>query len=551
MRREQQNPLIAGTRVTALGTLASRVLGMVRDMATAALLGMGNSPVADAFVIANRIPNLFRQLFGEGALTASYLPIVSARLEKDSRSAWQLASTMMVWLAVLLSGLVLVGEAILAGIWLLWGDAAGMGLLVGLSAALLPYMLLICLAAQVTATLQALGQFTVPALTPTLLNVCWLTGVWAIAPFWAPDRQAQAYVLAVCILVAGVLQLGVQLPFLVRLGFRFQYHWKASRDGMIQIGRTLTPMLFSLAVTQINTFTDSIIAWGLAASPGGPQEIPWLGIRYPLEQGAAAAIYYGERMYQLPLGIVGMAVAASIFPLLSRHAAHGRRGPLGADLSLGLRLVLCVSVPAGVGLIVLAAPVAKLLFQHGQFSADDTARAARMIAAYALGVWAYCASPVMVRGFYALGDCATPVRIAAVMVALNLVLNLVLVWTPLREAGLGVSTAVTAVVEVLTLAAIFSRFRAPLQGRSLAATAARTVFATLLMALAAAAALHWIPPADEVSTGRVALLMNEILRVVAPMTLGALVYGVVYRLSGGRELQMLLTGGAGEDEPQA
>jgi putative peptidoglycan lipid II flippase len=470
-------------------------------------------------------------------------------LEKDRRSAWQLASTMMVWLAVLLSGLVLVGEAVLAGIWLLGGDAAGMGLLVGLSATLLPYMLLICLAAQVTATLQALGHFTVPALTPTLLNVCWLTGVWAIAPFWAHDRQAQAYVLAVCILVAGVLQLGVQLPVLVRLGFRFQYHWKASRDGMIQIGRTLTPMLFSLAVTQINTFTDSIIAWGLAASPGGPQEIPWLGgaIRYPLHQGAAAAIYYGERMYQLPLGIVGMAVAASIFPLLSRHAAHGRRGRLGADLSLGLRLVLCLSVPAGAGLIVLAAPVAKLLFQHGNFSADDTARAARMIAAYALGVWAYCASPVMVRGFYALGDCATPVRIAAVMVALNLVLNLVLVWTPLREAGLGVSTAVTAVVEVLTLAAIFSRYRAPLQGRRLAATAARTVLATLLMALAAAAALHWIPPAAGYD------LKKDILRVVAPMTLGALVYGVVYGLSGGRELQMLLTGGKGrrraEGEP--
>ena len=175
--------------------------------------------------------------------------------------------------------------------------------------------------------------------------------------------------LAVCILVAGVLQLGVQVPALYRLGFRFQYDWAASRAGMVQIGRTLTPMLFSLAVTQINTFTDSIIAWGLAAAPGGPQTIPWLGgaIRYPLHQGAAAAIYYGERMYQFPLGIVGMAVAASIFPLLSRHAAHGRRGRLGADLSLGLRLVLCLSVPAGVGLAVLAHPMAKLLFQHGQF----------------------------------------------------------------------------------------------------------------------------------------------------------------------------------------
>ena len=182
MRPSQSNSLIAGALVTGLGTLASRLLGYVRDAATFALLGVGGSPVMDAFVIANRIPNLFRQLFGEGALTASYLPVVAGLLETDRRSTWQLASTMMVWLSVLLAGLVLVGEAILAGIWLLWGDRSGMGLLVGLSATLLPYMLLICLAAQVTATLQALGQFTVPALTPTVLNVCWLTGVWAIAP---------------------------------------------------------------------------------------------------------------------------------------------------------------------------------------------------------------------------------------------------------------------------------------------------------------------------------------------------------------------------------
>ena len=170
-----------------------------------------------------------------------------------------------------------------------------------------PTCSVICLAAQVTATLQALGQFTVPALTPTVLNLCWLTGVWVIAPFWAPNHQVQAYVVAVSILIAGVLQLGVQLPALYRLGFRFQYHWAASRTAMAQISRTLTPMLFSLAVTQINTFTDSLIAWGLAAAPDGPQQIPWLGgaVRYPLEQGAAAAISYGERMYQFPLGIVG------------------------------------------------------------------------------------------------------------------------------------------------------------------------------------------------------------------------------------------------------
>jgi putative peptidoglycan lipid II flippase len=533
MHRTNRHSLIAGALVTGLGTLASRVLGMVRDMATAALFGLAAQGVMDAFVVANRIPNLFRQLFGEGALTASYLPVVTTHLEKDSRTAWQLVSVMLVWLTVLLTGVVLAGEAIVAAMWLLSGGDPELRLLLGLTATLLPYMLLICLAAQVTATLQALSHFSVPALTPTLLNVCWLTGVWVIAPWFAPNAAAQAYVVAVCILVAGVLQLGVQLPVLYRLGFRFEYDWRASRAGMTQIGRALAPMLFSLAVTQINTFTDSLIALGLAAAPNGPQTIPWLGgaVHYPLRQGAAAAIYIGERLYQFPLGIVGMAMAASIFPLLSRHAAHGRRRELAADLTLGLRLVLCLSVPAGVGLIVLAQPLAKLLFEHGHFTADDTARAARMIAAYALGVWAYCASPVMVRGFYAMGNCTTPVRVGALVVALNLALNLVLIW-PLAEAGLGVSTALSAAVELLVLAVLFSKRQAPLDWRSLAAAAARTTVATVLMALTAYAVLRSIP-----ST---AGLLNAALRVGVPITLAAAVYGVAYWLCGGRELQMLL-----------
>ena len=230
--------------------------------------------------------------------------LILALVEKMSRAPWQLTSVMLVWLTTLLTGVVLVGEAILAGIWLLWGGHAGLGLLVGLTATLLPYMLLICLAAQMTATLQALGHFSTPALTPTLLNVCWLTGVWAIAPCFAPDGQAQAYVVAISILVAGVLQLGVQVPALRRAGFRFDYNWAAASAGMARIGRTIAPMLFGLAVTQINTFTDSIIAWGLAALPGGPQRIPWLhgALRYPLQQGGGRSHLYWRTPVSVPAG---------------------------------------------------------------------------------------------------------------------------------------------------------------------------------------------------------------------------------------------------------
>ena len=167
-------------------------------------------------------------------------------------------------------------------------------------------MLLICLAAQVTATLQALGQFTVPALTPTVLNLCWLTGVWVIAPYWAPKHQAQAYVVAVDhprgrgapVGRATAGPVSLRLPLSIQLG--------GQPPAMLRIGRTITPMLFSLAVTQINTFTDSMIAWGLAAPPGGPRDsLAWRGRPLSAPARVAAAIYVGERLYQFPLGIVG------------------------------------------------------------------------------------------------------------------------------------------------------------------------------------------------------------------------------------------------------
>ena len=532
MNRTRRHSLFAAARVTSLGTLTSRVLGMVRDRATAALLGLSGGGVADAFFIALRIPNLFRRLFAEGALAASYLPVVTRLLEEDRRRAWQLASVLLTCLALLLIGLLLLGEAVCGLLWLVLGDVHNLKLLLGLTATMLPYTVFICLAAQVAATLHALGHFSIPALAPTLLNICWLIGAWFVAPHFAPDQVAQAYVLAGCVLVAGVLQLAVQLPVLYRLGFRFDFHWAAGRDALAEVVRAMGPMVLGLAVTQINTLLDSLIAWGLAADPNGPQHIAWLGkVAYPMHQGAPAAIYYGERMYQFPLGILGLAVATAIFPLLSRHAAHGRRRQLGADLTLGLRLVACLGIPASVGLMLLAEPLVRLIFQTGQFGPEDTRRAAGMVFCYATGVWAYCALPVVVRGFYSLSDRMTPVRIGLAAVALNLVLNLTLIW-PLAERGLAVATAASAAVQVCVLVVVFSRRRAPLAWRAFGKTLVRTALATIVMTVVGLFVL-WLLPQE-------ASLTRILLRVAVPVIACGAVYCGVYWLVGGREIGMLL-----------
>jgi len=535
MSGTRRHPLIAGARINSLGTLVSRVLGLLRDMATASLLGMSKGGVADAFWFAFRIPNLFRQLFGEGAMTASYLPVLTVQLDRDPAKARQLASVVIALLAIALAGLVAFGELLFGVVWWIWGDVAGVSLLLGLSAVMLPYLLLICVAAQLTTMLHASQHFTVPALTPAMLNIVWLIAAWGVAPWFAPNETAQAYVLAVGVLVAGAAQVVVQVPMLRKLGFRFDFNWSAARAGVVQILRNMAPMMLGLAVTQINTLIDSLIAWGLAAAPDGPQTIAWLGanVRYPMRQGAVAAIYFGDRLCELPLGLVGTAVAMAIFPLLSRHAARGDHQRLGDDLTIGLRVVLCLAIPAGLGLFLLAQPITQLFFQHGRFHPEDTVRAARMVAWYGTGVWAYCASAVIVRGYYALNDFHTPVRIAACMVGLNLAMNLTLIW-PLAEAGLAISTSITAALQVLLLMAIFSRRQAPLGWRPLAATTLRTVAATCVMGLVVQFSLARMPEGGR--------LIVQAIRVGVPLALGVAAYGASHLLLGGRELGMLWHG---------
>lgn len=527
MNLDRRHPLLSATIVTSLGTLASRVLGLVRDMVTAALFGLAAGGVMDALVVAFRIPNLFRGLFGEGALTASYLPVFAQSRERDPRGAWRLFVATSLWLAGVLTVVVFAGEVVM-GIWA-WivRDDSRVLLLAGLSAAMLPYLVLVCLAAITSATLQAMGRFAVAAFAPAVLNVCWIVGVVAIAPGLAADSSAQAYILAVCVLIGGVLQWVVQWPALKRAGFQFGYDFVGTRDELRQIRRGMIPTAVSMAVVQFNTLMDSLVAWGLSAPQGTSATISWLGgVPYPMKSGAAAALYFGERLYQFPLGLLGIAAATVVFPLLSQHAARGDRAAVGSDLTLGVRMVLLAAIPCSVGLVLLAEPIARLLFERGQFTANDTARTARMIAVFGGGVWAYCALPVIVRGFYAVGDRVTPLRMSLAAVAFNLTLDFTLVW-PLAEAGLAAATALAAAVQVAGLAILFSRGHVALDWRRLGTTVVRAMIAAAAMTAAGLVVLNTIPM--EGGT------WNALLRVVGPMAACVTIYVAVLALIGRSE----------------
>ena len=520
MAAGKRHPLLTDTVVTSAGTLTSRVLGFVRDMATAALFGLSTGGVLDALVVAFRIPNLFRALFGEGALTASFLPVFTEALEHSRETAWQVLRDTTRWLVRVLLAITVAGEIVL-GLWaLLASDDSRIQLLLRLTAIFLPYLIIVCLTALASATLQVFGRFASPAFTPALLNICWIFGAIAIAPAITSEATGKASILAVCVLIGGLLPGLAQWWSLRQEGFRFRSHSQSTAASQLKrIQQGMIPTTLALAVTQLNTLSDSIVAWMLAAAADGPRTISWLGnLPYPMEQGAAATIYFGERLYQFPLGLIGIAVATVVFPLLSKHCSRGDRAALAADLTFGLRLTLWAAVPSAVGLVVLAQPITRLLFQHGQFTANDTLRTARMIAMYGAGVWAYCALPVLVRGFYAADDRQTPLRVALVAVVLNLALDFTLIW-PLAEVGLAAATVISATVQLAGLAVLFSRLHVPLQWRPLIATLLRSAAASIVMACVIVLVLGKIAVADHT--------WNAVLRVILPTAAGMATYAAL------------------------
>lgn len=519
-RGPERRRWFAALRTVAGLTLLSRVLGMLRDVATASLFGLGG--VMDAFVVAFRIPNALRRFFGEGALAASFLPVFSRQYHQSGpRAAWTLASTLLVLLASGLTLLVLAGLGVCYVLWQVAGGHPQTSLLLGLTATLLPFMIFVCLAAQLSAMLQTLDRFTLPALAPALMNLCWLVTVVLIAPAVATEPPAQAYVLAAGLVVAMALQVVLQYRGLNRLGFRFQPAWHASRDALRSIVRDLAPMVLGLAAVQINALADSVVAWLLARPEGGGATFELFGMRiaYPMQSGAAAGLYFAERLYQFPLGVFGVALGTVIYPLLTRHAAEGRFEALRHDLVRGLQLVLAIGIPAGVGLAALAAPAVDAIFQHGQFTAEHAARAARVVAGYAVGVWAYCALLVLVRAFYATGHRRAPVRVGAAAVLFNFALGMALIW-PLAEAGLALATAASATLQVALLARRLPEVIGSLPWRTLADTFVRSTLGSAAMLVVVMVAPAWLPVGETFSLRLERLAVLLVLGVVSYAAVG-------------------------------
>ncbi|MFO8012786.1 MAG: murein biosynthesis integral membrane protein MurJ [Phycisphaerae bacterium] len=484
-------------------TLASRVLGLARDAALAHVLGAG--VFMDAYSQAFQMPNLLRRLFGEGALSAAFIPVFTDYLERgDRRAANRFMGLMIVLLVSVLAAvsLVVVGALLVARHFT--ADLPKWHLIFGLAAVMFPFAVTICLVALLQAALNCVQHFVAPALAPILLNIFIIGGAVAAAAMLADDPVHQVYLIGATIVLAGIAQVLIQVPALVKKGLALRPAWDLHHPGLRRVLRLMGPMVLAVGVVQVNAFMDSTIANVFSPYAEGAETFTLAGrtIAFPMKMGAAAMLYFGQRLYNFPLGVFAIALATVIFPELSRRAHRGDTAGLGRVASHGLRLTVFIAVPSAVGLMLVCEPLLRLWLEHGRFAdrPDAVVRAAWVARAYALGIWAYSANHMLLRAFYASEDTRTPLKVAMAAAVLNFGLNLALIW-PLAENGLALATAVSAIGQFVVLGALVSRRLAHVAWPEVLATAGRTVVATAAMAAAVAMAVYGLAPALG-ATGR-------------------------------------------------
>jgi len=475
--------MVKGFRQIASLTAFSRVLGLVRDMAFSYFLGAGG--LMDGWVIAFKIPNLTRRLFGEGAASASFIPIYSEELQRDRKEADRLACTVVTVVFLILAGVVLAGEV---GIWTYYTFFASLQstkLMLALTGIMLPYMVLICVVALLGGILNSHRHFAAPAAAPIVLNVFIIGSLcftgWVLV--MAPSRQV--FIVAAAVMTAGLVQIMIQIPPLRAHGVCIRPAWGVHSEAFKKIILLMAPMVLGLTVTQINTLADDIIAKCLSGSADKGEFFAWFGasVKYPLWDGAVSRLYYSQRLYQFPLGVLGISLATAIFPVMSAEAARKDIDALRRTVSRGLRAAVFVAVPATVGLILVARPLVAAVFEHGKFTSSDTQMTAWTLSFYALGLSGYFWQQIATRAFYSMQDSKMPAFTAMVAVFANIALNLTLIWF-MGTAGLALSTAICSYLQVVVLVFVLrARFGHSLLD-GLLITVAKTIIATAFMWLA-------------------------------------------------------------------
>jgi putative peptidoglycan lipid II flippase len=472
----ENSQMIKAAGVVGAATLLSRILGFIRDAAIAWYFGAGQN--SDVFIAAFRIPNLLRKLFGEGALSNAFVPVLTDYIAKDGQEeTFGLARSALCVLSVLLVAVSICGvfaaplivKVIAPGFA---SEAGKIPLTITLTRIMFPYIFFIGLVALCTSILNVFGKFAVPALAPVLLNLAMIGAVF----FLCPHLSRPILGLAVGVIIGGVLQLLFQLRALITKGFVFWRKTKLFHPGLKKISRLLPPVILGGAVYQINVLVGTLLGSFL-------------------KEGSVTYLYFADRLVQFPLGIFAIAAATAVLPSLSRQAALKDVEALKNTFGYAVRLTLFLTIPSMVGLIVLRMPIITLLFKRGEFSWQATQLTASALLYYAIGLWSFAAVRIVAATFFALQDTRTPMIMATVSILANILLGIVLMG-PLAHGGLALATSLASSLNLgLLLYALHTKLGA-LGWRSILNSASRTMVSAAIMGAVVWAAARVLIPVE-------------------------------------------------------
>ncbi|SNZ19963.1 murein biosynthesis integral membrane protein MurJ [Cohaesibacter gelatinilyticus] len=423
-----------------VATLASRLLGFVRDMLMAATVGTG--PVADAFLVAFRLPNLFRRLFAEGAFNSAFVPIFAASLQEEGSSgARKVAEEILAGLLLVL--LLFTALAELAMPWMIHilapgfvEDGAKFDLAVVLTRVTFPYLLCMSLIAFLSGVLNSLGKFAAAAFAPVLLNIVLISTLVLILLNGAGKSDLAGHYLAWGVFVAGFVQLASLVLAIRKAGFPISLKRPRHTGNTKKLIKLGIPGIIAGGVTQLNITIGTIIA--------------------SFQAGAVSYLYYADRIYQLPLGVVGIAIGVVLLPDLTRKVRAGNEDAVIGSQNRAMEFAMFLTLPASIALAVIPAPIIQVLFERGKFSADDTQLTAMALAAFAFGLPAFVLNKVLSPGFFARHDTKTPMKFAAIAMVVNVVGSLIL-FPFIQHVGIAIATTAAGWVNVILLAVSLQR----------------------------------------------------------------------------------------------
>lgn len=469
--------LVKAAGLVGLMTLTSRVLGLIRDIVSANRYGM--SWHWDVFLYAFMLPNFLRRIVGEGALASAFIPVYTEILNQKGRErAFRFANLIVTLMAASLAAFTLIMEISLNVAMGYLPESGRLYLVCDLLRFFIPYLYLISLFAMGMGILNCHHHFLAPSLGPVILDLFWIAGVlWVVPWVEAGGRVTELRWLAGVIVLSGMVQLAAEIPPLFQLGFRFRWIWNLRDEGLKKTGKLFLPTLMGFAIVQINLLLDSSMS-------------------FMIGEGANSSLWYGNRIMQFPLGIFTIALGTALLPMLSHQVAKREWDAAQKTMSFSLRNIFFIILPCTMGLVVLSRPIVQLLFERGEFDGASTDRAAAVLSAYSLGLFAYSGQKIMTAAFYAVQDTKTPLSTSVIALGINFIFNLLLMG-PLKEAGLALATSIAGAVQFFLLVFFYRKKTGNFPFAEIQKSFIRILLATCGMGLATyfgyLAFIHFIP----------------------------------------------------------